>query len=601
LKPSEKIASLEKLAQIPSYHVLGALSQGRLVYHSNEGGAFSLWFIDLKSRKRERLTKEPLPLIGIAEPRQDASKVFFARDQSKGGELSKIFVVRADKPEKEYLLAEMEAVRVLGLASFDESTVGFAGGTSSNLSLYLAREGSSCEKVAELPGLAIVTDANEKYVVGSGFLRKTAISEELFFLEIATRKLTIFTPKESSVNKKPILNGSKVVFESNYEDGNNRLYVHDAASGSTFRPYFTGSDYAAYSPVENPYFGWLEPSPGRIWAVGKRDGEMRGFAEGKLIPTPPGSFNGASFVGNTMYFAHSTLVRPPRILAVDSIKGKTDLIIENSIPSEYEEKLGKANFQKIKSFDGQEVPCFVIESAGARKPGPVVLYIHGGPTAEVANVWSALIPSIVLSGYHVIAPNYRGSTGYGEEYKLKNVGDLGGGDLKDMIAAAQFSKESGLAERVAIFGYSYGGYATLLALGTHPDLFVCGVAGAPIADWVEKYELSDAAFRSILELHFGVKGGVVSNDLLRERSPSSYVERVKAPLCIIHSQNDTRTPLAPVLKYALKLPKDVSFEMHVKPDLGHAIASVDDVVNVVFPAVEFFSKHLPANHKVEGE
>jgi pimeloyl-ACP methyl ester carboxylesterase len=590
LKVSERIALLEKLVQIPTYYVLGALSGDRLVYHSNEGGPFSIWYIDTKRKTRQRLTKEPLPLIGIAEPRQTASKVFFARDLSKGAEGSKVFAVQADKPEEEYPLAEMEPMRILGLASFDERMIAFAGSTSSSLSLYLAREGS-CEKVADLPGFGGVTDANERYVVGSGFLRKNPKSEELFLFEISTRSLKIFTPKEGAVNKGPRLNGSKVLFESNYEDGKNRLYIHDAASGSTFRPHFTSPDYDAYYPLENPFFGWFEPALGRIWAVGKRDGEMRGFVDGKFVPTPPGCFNGVAFVGSTMNCAHSTLIRPPRILAIDSNSGSTDALIENSLPSEMRQKLGRAHYEKYNSFDGQEVPCFVIESNGA-KPGPLIVYVHGGPASEVANLWSAIIASFVFSGYHVIAPNFRGSTGYGEEYRLKNVGDLGGGDMKDMVEAARFAKESGLADSIAMCGYSYGGYSTLLALGMYPDLFACGVAGASIADWVEQYELSDAAFKNIIEMLFG---GGVNRDLLRERSPVTYVENVKAPLCIIHSQNDTRTPLVPILKYALKLPKGVPFELHVKPDLGHAVASVDDVMNIVFPAVEFLGKYLPTD------
>ncbi len=580
--------------QIPNYYVLGSLSGGRLVYFSNELGAYSLWCIEPRTGSKQRLTTKPLPPFAgnIAKPRENVSKVFFARDVAKGAELSQIFWVEADTfdSKEEILLTEMQPMRVMGLATSGDKLVAFTGATQDNLSIYLARE-DSIEKVATLDGLAGVYDANEKYVVGSGFLRRNPRSEELFLFEIASSNLKVFTPKEGSLNKMPKLNGSKVLFESNYEDGkSNRLHIHDAASGSTVRADFTSSDYDSFAPASNTSFDWIDSDRGAIWVIGRKDGETKTFVDGKLIPTPIGSTVGATVVGNTIFYDHSTFVRPSRILATEIAGGTTKILIENKIPNEIEEKLGAVRFEKVKSFDGLEVPCFVVESKTAGRPGPAVLYIHGGPTSEIANLWSVLIAPFVVAGYHVVAPNYRGSTGYGEEYKLLNIGDLGGGDMKDMVEVARWAKENGLSDRIAICGYSYGGYSTLLALGMYPEIWACGVAGASIADWEEQYVLADAAFKKIMEMYFDSK---IQSGFLKERSPITYADRVKVPLCIIHSQNDTRTPLSPVLKYALKLPKGVSFEMHVKPDLGHTVASIDDIMNIVYPAVEFLSKQMP--------
>ena len=126
-----------------------------------------------------------------------------------------------------------------------------------------------------------------------------------------------------------------------------------------------------------------------------------------------------------------------------------------------------------------------------------------------------------------------------------------------------------------------------MSLGKFPELWNCGVAGAAVADWEEQYQLSDSAYKQFIDIMFDHR-----KELLKERSPISYVEKVKSPLCIIHSQNDSRTPLRPILRYAMKLPAGVPFEMHVKPDLGHAISSVDDTMNLIDPAVSFLDKHL---------
>ncbi len=88
----------------------------------------------------------------------------------------------------------------------------------------------------------------------------------------------------------------------------------------------------------------------------------------------------------------------------------------------------------------------------------------------------------------------------------------------------------------------------MLALGKEPELWSCGVAGAPVTDWNEMHKLSDALYRDFIEELFDKK-----EELFSDRSPITYVKNVKKPICIIASQNDTRTPIKPVLRYALEL------------------------------------------------
>ena len=179
-------------------------------------------------------------------------------------------------------------------------------------------------------------------------------------------------------------------------------------------------------------------------------------------------------------------------------------------------------------------------------------------------------------------PDFRGSTGYGSKFNLMDVGDSGGGDLSDVIKVRDYATQ--FVEKVGIMDYSYGGYMTLLALGESSDKWDFGIAGASVADWVEMYELSDSFFKSFIEILFMGK----NLELMKDRSPITYVNNVKAPLCIIHSQNDTRTPLVPVLIHDQELQKGgKTFEFHVIPNLGHAI---DDAIDLLLPALIFLKK-----------
>lgn len=138
-------------------------------------------------------------------------------------------------------------------------------------------------------------------------------------------------------------------------------------------------------------------------------------------------------------------------------------------------------------------------------------------------------------------------------------------------------------------GYSYGGYMTYLALGRHPELWEAGVADAGVVDWIELYKLSDAVFKKFIETLFDG----LNEELMRERSPITYVENVKKSICIIHPQNDSRTPLKPILNYIEKLlSEDKEFEVHVVPGMGHIITTTNDVVRLLLPAIVFLEEKM---------
>ncbi len=160
--------------------------------------------------------------------------------------------------------------------------------------------------------------------------------------------------------------------------------------------------------------------------------------------------------GDRVYYSASSLTMPPKIYEADLANMTHRVLVDNPLPKELEGRLGRAYFTTYKSSDGLEVPAFVVESGAARKSGPTITYVHGGPWIEVYDQWSIMIASLSAVGYHVIATNFRGSTGYGEEYGLLNVGDVGGGDLEDIAAAADWARRTGLASKIAIRGIATG-------------------------------------------------------------------------------------------------------------------------------------------------
>ena len=120
-----------------------------------------------------------------------------------------------------------------------------------------------------------------------------------------------------------------------------------------------------------------------------------------------------------------------------------------------------------------------------RKPeSPAIVYIHGGPTAQTLNNFNRFVQFMVNNGYIVIAPNYRGSTGYGKEFQQANLFDMGGGDLQDVLAAADWIQQTGYVDpkKLIVMGGSYGGYLSMMAVTKAPEVWAAGVPIVPFVN-----------------------------------------------------------------------------------------------------------------------
>ncbi len=580
MRYSEVVELVELIASVPTYTVVG-VSCGKLLYLSNAAGGLNLWSIDLVSGGRERLTDEVIH--SVAKPSKTSSITIYTSDVSAGRELQKVFYVDVVAREKG-LLAYMEPVRIIGIA-YDGETVAFSGVSKNDASIYLIR-GGSLEKVFTFSkGRAFVTDVSKNTVVGFGTLLDDPRSYELFILNLGTGDFKVYTPRSGAINKNPVIKDGRVLFETNYL-GKNRLAILDLDVGELSTLDFTYLDYVKYDPVEHLMYDWLED--GRVWVVGKKNGRTEMFVDGKALGLPSGYVNGACVHEGKAYLSMSNLRSPWRILEADLATGSLRVLIDNDLPEEISGRLGDAEFTKYKSFDDLEVPAYIVESRIATKPGPTVVYVHGGPWWEVPDMWSPFIAGLAASGFHVIAPNFRGSTGYGEEFRSLDIGDPGGGDLEDVVYAACYAKAVGLADRVAITGYSYGGFMTFLATVKKPNAWVCGVAGAGITDWELMRELSDAYFKHFIDMLFAGK-----RELFKDRSAVNFAENLKVPLGIIHPQNDSRTPLLPILNYLTKLWElGKIFEVHILPGIGHALLRREDVAKVLLYTIDFLRRHI---------
>ncbi len=231
------------------------------------------------------------------------------------------------------------------------------------------------------------------------------------------------------------------------------------------------------------------------------------------------------------------------------------------------------------SFDGTKIPA-LLYSRGNEEDG--VVYVHGGPDWECVNSFSPTIQFLVKKGFKVICPNYRGSTGFGRKFNHMNDKDLGGGDLMDVVYAAKFLG----TKKVAITGASYGGYLTMMAITKFPEIWCSAVAVVPFVNWFTEKQFE----REVLKQYDEVKMGD-DPDLLRDRSPIFFVDRVKAPLMLLAGENDPRCPVEETLQVVEKLKeRKIEVEYKVYEGEGHGFSKVENYVDSIKRTVEFISR-----------
>src|SRR6266571_1649087 len=218
---------------------------------------------------------------------------------------------------------------------------------------------------------------------------------------------------------------------------------------------------------------------------------------------------------------------------------------------------------------------------------------HGGPQWQHFNSWYPNIQYLTSHGYLVIAPNYRGSTGFGREYMESLRKDAGKGDLDDLVAAVDYLKTTGYVDpkRIAIMGGSWGGYLTLMALTKTPEIWAAGVSIVPLANWFTAHMNEDPVLQKNDEWLMG--NPVTDRELWQDRSPLFFADRIRAPLLLLAGQNDIRCPVEETQQMAEAARKNgVTVEVKIYENEGHGFVRRENEIDAFKRAARFLDEHV---------
>jgi dipeptidyl aminopeptidase/acylaminoacyl peptidase len=299
------------------------------------------------------------------------------------------------------------------------------------------------------------------------------------------------------------------------------------------------------------------------------------------------SFNGTTHAGNIWLAQMENSTAQQATALPTCVRGETLVVPE---------------LVHYSSFDGLEIPAYYYRPTATPRASadgrlPVILFVHGGPESQFrplyAAPWMPPLQYYLRRGFAVLAPNVRGSSGYGKKYVHLDDAGLRAHSVADLKAAVDWLIREGQADprRIGIVGRSYGGFMVLAAITTYPDLWAAAVDIVGIANFVSFLEQTGPWRRKWREAEYGSLEK--DREILTRLSPIHAVDRITAPLLVLHGANDPRVPVAEAdhIVAAVKA-RGIPVEYLRFPDEGHFMLRQGTQLKA-YPAIgDWFERYM---------
>lgn len=425
----------------------------------------------------------------------------------------------------------------------------------------------------------------------------------VFRLDLATGKTEELTPhdKEAQIVATSLSpDGRTALLQSNQKHGSSNIALLDIATRKM--TWVTDTGWEATSPFFSPdgkHFTYELNNDGRndVYLCERASLKCNRLNMPEGLTAQEASPSPWSPDGTRLLLAHQSSRRPSDLWIYDVRANKGTQLTYSALASLDPNSLPQSQIVHYKSFDGKMISALLWAPPNLKRDGSNagVVLPHGGPTGQTVDTFNATAAALASRGYVCIAPNVRGSTGYGIEFQKANYQDLGGGDLKDEVAARQFLIDSGYvdAKKVGITGGSYGGYMTLMAIGKTPDLWTAAVEEYGIIDWYTMLQHEDPFLQEYEKTLMGdpVKDKAVYEDA----SPIKFLRSAKAPLLVLQGENDIRVPkeeAEQVVDILKKEGRTVDATYYAQE--GHGFRKRENRIDSLQRTVNWFDKYLKA-------
>lgn len=295
--------------------------------------------------------------------------------------------------------------------------------------------------------------------------------------------------------------------------------------------------------------------------------------------------------GQQLVWDHATATAPMEVYRWAAGGGAPQRLTRSYRAGLREEELVAPRLVHIESFDGLMVPAWLYVPE-TPSPAPVIVAVHGGPESQARPGFSALYQYWLSLGIAVLAPNVRGSTGYGRRYEHLDDVALRGDAIRDLDAVAAWAGASPEldASRIVVYGGSYGGYMVMAGLTWFPERFCAGVEIVGIVNLETFLEHTSPWRRALREAEYGSLAH--DREALRALSPIHRIDQIRVPLFVGHGKNDPRVPFEEATQVVAALEaRGIPHEFLSMDDEGHGAVRWQNQRRLYGAIQEFLVQH----------
>lgn len=424
---------------------------------------------------------------------------------------------------------------------------------------------------------------------------------DIYMIDVATGKAVNLTKHNGEAMYQVTAaapSGKTLLITSNAKTGAHNVALLDVDTSKV--QWVTDTSWEATSSTFTPdgkAFAYVVNADGRTAVYLAESATLKTeklpFPEGMSFTAgKPGAF---SPDGRYLLVSHQSSQRPADLWTFDLTSRTSKQVTFSAIATLAPEAIPKSQIVHYKSFDDKMISALLWMPFNLKRDGshPGVVVPHGGPTGQTADTFTADVTALASRGYVVIAPNSRGSTGYGIEFQKANFQDLGGGDLKDQLHAAEFLVATGYVnpKKIGITGGSYGGFMTMMAIGRNPEKWAAAVQQFGVINWFTMMKHADPLLQEYIRSLLGHP--VKDRKVYEDRSPLKYLRQATAPLLVLHGDNDIRVPKEEAEQAVRVLRTERrTVEAHYYPDEGHGFYKRENQIDATRRMLAWFDEYL---------
>ncbi|HZS94638.1 MAG TPA: S9 family peptidase [Chloroflexota bacterium] len=545
---------LEELVKLPSfYYPVVSWDGTQVAYYSDQSGRMEIWVQDLESGAAKQVSRGQVPaaIHGSFIWDRAGTTIIFPRDEG-GNEQHDLWSLDIASGEAQRI-TDAPGQEIPVEVSPDDSEIAFISTRNGQLNLFVTkRDGSDTRQVTffDNPVWSAVWSPDGRQIAFTSNESPDPHNVDIFLVSAAGGEARrIYSDGEGTQDEVIAWSpdGASLVINSD-ASGVNRAGLLDLESGSVRWFGAEGIEETATGISRN----------GRLMlALRNREASMRpvvyDIANGaeRVLSLPSGTVQmplDAAFGldDRAIVVRYSSDTERPALLRYDLESSEGRVLLAPEYGSIDPAVFVPAEDVYYPSFDGLRIHALLYRPhdipEGER--APAVVMPHGGPTWQYFHGFDPYVQFLVNDGYVVLAPNVRGSTGYGVEFRDMARHDWGGADLQDIVAGRDYLAALPFVDpdRIAVFGGSYGGFMTYIAVTKAPEKWKAGVAWVGVSDLPAMYEESMPHYKHFLEEQMG--SPTENAALWRDRSAANFADRTTAKLLIVHGINDPRCPIS---------------------------------------------------------